>query len=60
MNKTCFNKRDLEKHCQKLLNILTKRSYDKTETIFRINKVIAIPRNEKTKQKTTKNYFFDL
>lgn len=38
LNKICYNKSDLEKSCQKRL---TNRDYNKTETMFNINKATA-------------------
>ena len=45
-NKICCNRSDLHNNCKRLLNMLTKRGYNKTDTTTQINRVITIPRNE--------------
>ena len=45
-NKTCYNRSDLHSNCKRLLNTLTKRGYNKTDTASQINRAITIPRNE--------------
>ena len=55
LNKIWYNKRDLEKNCQKLLKTLTNRRYDKTETMAHINKAITIPRYENLNKNPAEN-----
>ena len=45
-NKICYNRSDLHNNCKRLLNALTKRGYNKTDTTTQINRAITIPRNE--------------
>ena len=45
-NKICYNRSDLHNNCKRLLNTLTKRGYNKTDTATQINRVISVPRNE--------------
>ena len=45
-SKICDNKSDLHNNCKRLLNTLTKRGYNKTDTATQINRVISVPRNE--------------
>ena len=43
-NKICYNRSDLHNNCKQLLNTLTKRGYNKTDTTTQINRAISIPR----------------
>ena len=45
-NKICYNRSDLHNNCKRLLNTLTKRGYNKTDTTTQINRAISIPRSE--------------
>ena len=49
-NKICCNRSDLHNNCKRLLNTLTKRGYNKTDTKTQINRAITILRNELLKQ----------
>ena len=42
----CYNRSDLHNNCKRLINTLTKKGYNKTDTTTQINPVISIPRNE--------------
>ena len=44
-NKIYYNRSDLQNNGKQLLNTLTKRGYNKTDTITQINRAITIPRN---------------
>ena len=55
-NKICYNRSDLHNNCERLLNTLSKRGYNKIDTTTQINRAITIPRNEllnKIKTSTT-------
>ena len=43
-NKISYNRSDLHNSCKRLLNTLTKRGYNKTDTTTQINRAITIPR----------------
>ena len=45
-NKICYDRSDLHNNCKRLLKTLTKRGYNKTDTVTQINHAISIPRNE--------------
>ena len=45
-NKICYNRSHLANNCKGLLNILTKRGYNKTDTATQINHAISVSRNE--------------
>ena len=45
-NKICYNRSDLHNNCKRLLNTLTKRFYNKTDTVTQINRAISNQRNE--------------
>ena len=45
-NKICFNRSDHHNNCKRLLNTLTKKGYNKTDTTTQINCAISIPRNK--------------
>ena len=45
-NKICYNKSNLHSNCKWLLNTLTKRGYNKTDSATQINHAISFPRNE--------------
>ena len=45
-NKICYNRSHLPNNCKGLLNILTKRGYNKTDTATQINHAISVSRNE--------------
>ena len=45
-NKICYNRSDLHNNCKRLLNMLTKRGYNKKDITAQINRAISIPRNE--------------
>ena len=45
-NKICYNRSDVRNNCKRLLNTLTKRGYNKTDTTTQIYCAITIPRNE--------------
>ena len=45
-NKIRYNSSNLHKNYKRLLNTLTKRGYNKTDTTTQINCVITIPRKE--------------
>ena len=45
-NQICYNRSDLHNNCKRLINTLTKKGYNKTDTTTQINPVISIPRNE--------------
>ena len=55
LNKICYNRSDLHNNCERLLNTLTKRGYNKTDTTTQINRAITIPRNELLNQIKTSN-----
>ena len=44
-NKICYDRSDLHNNCKRLLNTLTRRGYNKTDTTTQINRAITIPRN---------------
>ena len=54
-NKICYNRSDLYNNCKGLLNTLTKRGYNKTDTTIQINRAITIPRNELLNKIKTSN-----
>ena len=54
-NKICENRRDLHNSCKQLLNPLTKRCYNKTDTVTQINRAIIIPRNKLLNKIKTSN-----
>ena len=54
-NKTCYNKNNLHKNFKWLLNTLTKRVYNKTDTTTQINRAITISRNELLNKIKTSN-----
>ena len=54
-NKICCNRSDLRNNCKRLLNTLTKRGYNKTDTTTQINRAITIPRNELLNKIKTSN-----
>ena len=54
-NKICYNRSDLHNNCKRLLNTLTKRGYNKTDTATQINRAISIPRNELLNKIKTSN-----
>ena len=54
-NKICYNKSHLHNNCKRLLNRLTKRGYNKTDTTTQINRAITIPRTELLKKIKTSN-----
>ena len=54
-NKICYNRSDLHNNCERLLNTLTKRGYNKTDTATQINCAITIPRNELLNKIKTSN-----
>ena len=43
-NKVCCNRSDLNNDCKRLLNTLTKRDYNKTDTATQVNSAIWIPK----------------
>ena len=45
-NKVFYNRSDLHSNCKRLLNTLTKRGYNKTDTAIQISRAISIPRSE--------------
>ena len=45
-NKICYNRSDLHNNCKRLLNTLTKRGYNKTDTTTQINNAITVPKIE--------------
>ena len=45
-NKIWYNRSDLHNNCERLLNTLTKRGYNKIDTAAQINCAISIPRIE--------------
>ena len=54
-NKICYNRSDLHNNCERLLNMLTKRGYNKTDTTIQINRAITIPRKELLNKIKTSN-----
>ena len=54
-NKICYNRSGLHDICKRLLNTLTKRGYNKTDTTTQINSAITIPRNELLNEIKTSN-----
>ena len=54
-NKICYNYSDLHNNCKRLLNTLTKRDYNKTDTATQIKRAITIPRNELLNKVKTSN-----
>ena len=54
-NKICCNRSNLHNNCKRLLNTLTKRGYNKTDTTTQINRAIIIPRNELLNKIKTSN-----
>ena len=54
-NKICYSRSDLRNSCKRLLNTLTKRGYNKTDTATQINRAISIPRNELLNKIKTSN-----
>ena len=44
-NKICCNRSDLHNNCTRLLNTITKRGYNKTNTTTQINRAITTSRN---------------
>ena len=54
-NKICYNRSDLHNNCKRLLNALTKRGYNKTDTITQINRAIPVPRIELLNKIKTSN-----
>ena len=44
--KICYNRSHLHNNCTRLLNTLTKKGYNKTDTAIQINRAITIPRSE--------------
>ena len=54
-NKICYNRSDLHNSCKQLLNTLTKKDYNKTDTTTQINRAITIPRNELLNKIKTSN-----
>ena len=54
-NKSCYNRSYLHNNCKQLLNTLTKRSYNKTNTTTQVNRAITIPRNELPNKIKTSN-----
>ena len=54
-SKICYNRSDLHNNCKRLLNTLTKRGYNKTDTTTQINRAITIPRNELLNKIKTSN-----
>ena len=54
-SKICNNKSDLRNNCKRLLNTLTKRGYNKTNTTTQINRAVTIPRNELLNKIKTSN-----
>ena len=55
LRKVCYNRSNLHNNCKRLLNTLTKRDYNKTDTTTQINHVITIPRNELLNNSKTSN-----
>ena len=49
-SKICYNRSNLHNNCKWLLNTLTKRGYNKTDTATQINRTISIPRNKLLKR----------
>ena len=54
-NKICYNGSDLHNNYKRLLNMLTKRGNNKTDTTTQINRAISIPRNELLNKIKTSN-----
>ena len=54
-NKICYDRSDLHKNCKRLLNTLTRRGYNTTDTTTQINRAITIPRNELLNKIKTSN-----
>ena len=54
-NKICYNRSDLHNNCKRLLNTLTKRGYNKTDTATQIDGAITISRNELLNKLKTSN-----
>ena len=44
--KNCYNSSDLHNNCKQLLKTLTKRAYNKTDSVPQINRAISTPKNE--------------
>ena len=54
-NKIYYNRSHFHNNCKRLLNTLTKRGYNKTDTATQINRAISIPRNELLNKIKTSN-----
>ena len=54
-SKICYNRSDLHNNCKRLLNTLTRRGYNKTDTTTQISRDITIPRNELLNKIKTSN-----
>ena len=54
-NKICYNGSNLHNNCKRLLDTLTKRDYNKTDTATQIKRAITIPRNELLNKVKTSN-----
>ena len=54
-NKICYNRSDLHNNCKRLLNTLTKRGYNKTDTTTQINNAIKVPKIELRNKIKTSN-----
>ena len=55
LNKICYNRSELHNNCKRLLNTLTTRGYNKTDTTTQIKRAISIPRNELLNKIKTSN-----
>ena len=55
LNEICYNRSDLHNNYKRLLNMLTKRGYNKKDTTTQINSAISIPRNELLNKIKTSN-----
>ena len=54
-NKICYNRSDPHNNCKRLLNTLTERGYNKTDTTTQINRAITIARKELLNKIKTSN-----
>ena len=54
-NKICYNRSNLHNNCKRLLNTLTERGYNKTDTTTQISRAITIQRNEVLNKIKTSN-----
>ena len=49
-HKICYHRSNLHNNCKPLLNTLTRRCYNKTDSTTQINSAITIPRNNLLKK----------